>query len=588
MSFILRTIARTADGRDIVRSAPIDDSRLTIGRDASNRVHLPDLAVDPFHATLIRQGASVVAESSSGLGFGVDGRATTHAVLNPAHGSELRFGSHVLTLSEEDGTPVVTVAKVGSVAEARADEDGTAFSLRGKLPGKRISAWGFVLLILAACLAWPIVTFAKWEGAKARPEAVYADKQWNAGPLSTAHHGLEKDCQSCHAKPFEPVQDAKCIACHTSVHDHADPKRQVAAMAPPGGFARFQNGVKHSFGYPTGQRCVDCHQEHQGAGPMAATAQNFCTDCHATMKDRLPDTKLANAGDFATDHPNLRPTVSMGWQGDRVMLARLTDASAKREDNGLKFPHALHMSTTNGVARMAISTDGKALECASCHHKSDDGVSFGKVEMELDCQGCHSLAFERIGGTVRTLRHGDPALVVADLRAWGGSGAPIAGTIAGRRVPGFAGSAGGYGPSYGRGVDAPFVKGGACFDCHVIDRTGSSSTNGWHIRPVFQPSRYLKNGWFDHKAHATETCVTCHAGAKASNDANALLIPALDKGVNGKGCRDCHGGENSHAAVPSTCALCHSYHAGPAQPWRPIAGRRDRPAMRRAGAALQR
>ena len=302
---------------------------------------------------------------------------------------------------------------------------------------------------------------------------------------------------------------------------------------------------------------------------MLATAETFCTDCHATMKARLVDTKLANAGDFATDHPGLRPTVSTGWRGDKVILARLAGTGVAREDNGLKFPHELHMRADGGVARMAIAADGKALGCASCHKPGADGVSFAAVDMERDCQSCHSLAFERVGGTVRTLRHGDPALVVADLRAWGGSGSPITGMIGGRRMPGFASSAGNYGANYARGVDAPFVKGGACYDCHVIDRTGGLATNGWHIRPAYQPTRYLKNGWFDHKAHATETCVSCHAGAKTSNDATALLLPTIDKSVNGKGCRDCHGGEHSSAKVPGTCALCHSYHSGPDQPWRP-------------------
>jgi predicted CXXCH cytochrome family protein len=581
-SFILRTVARTADGRDIVRSLPVSDNRLTIGRDASNSIHLQDLAVDPFHATLTRQSAWVVAESTGNLGFGVDGQATTKAVLDAGKGAELRFGSHTLTLSEEDDVPVITVAKVGSVAEARDNEDGTAFSLRGKLPGKRLSAWTFTLLILAACLAWPIMTFAKWSTTEARPQATYADKQWTAGPLSKAHHGLEKDCQACHAKPFEPVQDTKCVACHTKVHEHADPKRQELAMAPPGGFKRFQNGVKSAFGYPIGQRCVDCHTEHQGAGPMPATAQAFCTDCHATMKERVPDTKLADAKDFGTSHPNLRPVVSTSWQGDRVMLARLAGTGVQREDNGLKFPHALHMSASGGVARMAISIGGKALDCASCHHPTSDGVRFQPVEMERDCQSCHSLAFERIGGTIRTLRHGEPALVIADLRAWGATGAPIMGSIAGRRVPGFAGSAGGYGPAYGRGVDAPFMKNGACYDCHVIDRTGGPATNGWHIRPVFQQSRYIAKGWFDHKAHATEKCESCHAGGKTSSDAHDLMLPALDKSAQGKGCRDCHGGEDSHADVKSSCAMCHSYHTGPARPWQPVATRRDAIGTRRA------
>jgi hypothetical protein len=156
------------------------------------------------------------------------------------------------------------------------------------------------------------------------------------------------------------------------------------------------------------------------------------------------------------------------------------------------------------------------------------------------------------------------------------------GTIAGRRVPGFAGSAGGYGPAYGRGVDAPFVKGGACYDCHVIDRTGGTTTNGWHIRPVFQATRYIKGGWFDHKAHATDTCESCHAGARNSDDAHLLMLPTLDKSAQGKGCRDCHGGENSHTDVPSSCAMCHSYHAGPARPWKPVETRRDAVGTRRA------
>ena len=37
---------------------------------------------------------------------------------------------------------------------------------------------------------------------------------------------------------------------------------------------------------------------------------------------------------------------------------------------------------------------------------------------------CHSLAFDQIGGTIRTLRHGAPAQVIADLRALYRAGGP--------------------------------------------------------------------------------------------------------------------------------------------------------------------
>jgi cytochrome c553 len=71
--------------------------------------------------------------------------------------------------------------------------------------------------------------------------------------------------------------------------------------------------------------------------------------------------------------------------------------------------------------------------------------------------------------------------------------------------------------------------------------------------PVAFPVRYLHKGWFDHRAHATQSCSSCH-GAERSNAASDLLIPDLAS------CRTCHGGEGSSKPVPSSCAMCHDYH----------------------------
>src|SRR3546814_14510999 len=60
----------------------------------------------------------------------------------------------------------------------------------------------------------------------------------------------------------------------------------------------------------------------------------------------------------------------------------------------------------------------KKLECENCHRPEADGVRIAPVKMERDCAMCHSLAFETVGGVTRTLRHGDPAQVVADLTAY--------------------------------------------------------------------------------------------------------------------------------------------------------------------------
>ena len=63
----------------------------------------------------------------------------------------------------------------------------------------------------------------------------------------------------------------------------------------------------------------------------------------------------------------------------------------------------------------------------------------------------------------------------------------------------------------------------------------------------------MSKGWFDHKAHETESCESCHA-ARTSHTAADVLLPKIES------CQRCHGGEDSHKSVPSSCAMCHDYH----------------------------
>jgi predicted CXXCH cytochrome family protein len=572
MSFVIRTVSRTADGREIVRPVTLAQDNITVGRDASNDIHLADLAVEPFHARLTSlPGGRLRAQSVGGLGFAVDGRSTELAEIDPSKGSELRFGGHLLTVGSDGANAIIRIDRTGAVSDAAGDKDErTAFSLKGLLPGKRTGAWTFALLMLAAFLIAPLWSWATYSAVKTRPAGFHADTAWSSGPLSKAHHALEGNCQACHDKAFVSVEDNKCVACHTGIHDHADPKRQVAAMAPAGFGKSVGNAFKVAFGKPTGQRCVDCHSEHEGAGPMPATAQAFCTDCHTTMKARIPDTKIANAGDFGLDHPAFKPL---------------------RVDGGLKFPHDVHLSKVNGVARMAQTMpanftgkrDGPGMVCADCHTPTADGVRFLPVDMEADCQSCHSLGYDRVGGTVRTLKHGDVAQAVADVRALGWRPPMAPPMLAGRRRPGEnAPASQGARPS---SVDALFTKGGACYDCHVIERTGDAATNGWRVAKVVQPMRFMAKGWFDHKAHATESCASCH-NAAGSKNASDLLIPAIGKlgdahakEGGGATCRSCHGGEASASKVPSSCATCHDYHLSTQAPWRPTGAARRTIAM---------
>lgn len=577
MAFLIRHISLTADGREIVRDARLDREAIQIGRAAENEIALPDLSVAPQHARIVRRDDRRIAVSATGtLGFVADGRTVTRADIDAARGAELGFGGHRITVTRDaQGDVVLSVRRVEAVSEAEEERDeARAFSLRGKLPGKRMTAWLLLAAVLVGFLAVPIWGYWQKQAGQRSIYAAGADTSWSSGPLSDAHHSLEGKCESCHEKAFVSVRDSACVACHKDAHDHADPKKLAAARAEPTRFGRFLQGVARTFGKPEPGGCVDCHSEHEGAGPMQATAQAFCSDCHAGLSKRVAGTKLPDAGDFGTAHPEFRPAFRSG--GDRLVRASL--AAGPAEANGLKFPHDLHLDRRGGVARMAQTLKGRsgfgdALECKDCHTPTADGTRFLPVTMEKNCQMCHSLAFDRIGGTVRTLRHGDVAQMAADLRAFYRSTpaerpAELGGMA--RRRPGQYAQNQVYGAYFGsaaqragRGdgaVRAVFSPGGACGECHTV--TPPVAGRDWSVMPVHQPARYMLHGWFDHGAHRAETCASCHSADRSSSAAD-LILPGI------KTCRTCHGGESASAPVPSGCAMCHSYHLADGAPWVP-------------------
>ncbi|PTD26092.1 cytochrome c3 family protein [Sphingomonas fennica] len=578
MTFIVRQIARTADGREIVRPQTFAAGPIGIGREADSDIHLPDLAVTLRHAEIREAGPGrIEIAATSGLPVDVNGRSTMRETIDVARGANIRIGSHMLTVaageSDERGATIISVERVGALSEAsEARDEQRAFSLAGVAPGRRATAWALAIAVLALFLAWPLWSFftnhQPADGAR-REVAFHADQMWSSGRLSLAHANLENDCKACHVKPGEAVRDEACAACHGGVHGHADPLRLAVAKPQPGAGAKAQRAVAGMFGIPEG-RCVACHVEHEGAKTMPVTEQRFCSDCHGGMDQRLTDTKVLNASDFGRDHPQFRPAVATN-PGDRPIVQRLSLDARPLEDNGLKFPHDIHLAANGGVAAMARTMKveqgfGDSLVCADCHVPDSTGARFQPVSMEKDCQMCHSLAFDRVGDTVRTLRHGDPRQVVADLRAFYRSTGPVAPiNLDGmaRRRPGEAmmlrtsaafNQAAALRPARAdQAIRAAFSEGGACFDCHAVTPPTSLAAADWGVVPVRLPQRYMAKGWFDHKSHAGESCESCHAARKSATAADVLL-PGIAT------CRACHGGEDAAKAVPSSCAMCHDYH----------------------------
>lgn len=558
MTFKLRTIGLTAAGREIVRDRDLAGTLISVGRAADNDVHLPDLSIEAHHATITAlEGDRIAVKAVGSLGFTRDGINTTETEIDTRGGAELGFGTYRVTVSREAGDTLLTVRQGDDSAARSGDlEHKRGFSLATVLPSKRVVSWGLALLIVILFTAIPIISHQTRDvEAKQR---VIGDDSWSTGDLSFAHHKLSDQCEVCHVNAFEAVTDKTCLSCHEDTLNHADPSRVDVARGPGSFGDRLLWSVAHTFGKPGPGACTDCHTEHEGPVRLTTPSQQFCADCHETMDQRLRDTRLGNAADFGKLHPQFAPAIitdaNIG-KPERVSLD-----SKPREDSGLSFPHKLHLDPLGGVARMAANIGAErgygtgGLQCSDCHRKTEDGIRFRPIEMERDCEACHSLTYDQVGGIFRKLTHGDVAQVVADLSA-ADLRRPAAEP---RRRPGDYAQGQPYYFNFsgnvwkGLQIRTALSRDGLCGECH---RPATTTDGKITVMPVTLVTRYMHHGWFDHETHKQEDCASCHAAGTSTTSAD-LLLPGI------KDCRTCHLGEDTAARdkVASTCAMCHDYH----------------------------
>ena len=572
MAFTLRSIQTTVTGREIVRARALEGESITIGRAAQCDVHLPDLAVEPLHARIRSTQQGLQIQAAGTRGFILDGSEVQNASIDPAAGAELGFGTYRLTVSAQDGAVVLTLRKLDTATSKPGDLAGRrGFSLAGVLPGKRPIAWSLAAAILLGFLLLPVFSHILYDPSD-KNDTVLGDASWSSGDLSRAHRGLRDECEACHVDAFVSVRNQTCASCHEDAHDHADAPRLAASRAGQPLGARLLQAVAQGLGREGSGACTDCHVEHEGKRFSDPRPQAFCADCHGALKARLPDTVLGDASDFGLRHPQFTPAVTTGVTSQEKVEVSLD--KVPREDHGLAFPHKRHLEKLGGAARMAASIGAErgygsgGLQCSDCHRATEDGVRFEPIRMERDCEGCHSLSYDRVGGIFRKLTHGDVDQLIADLSA--GDLSPRPAPMRQRPEQ--------YSPSgpYRFNFSAPVWRGlqirtalsedGICGECH---RPAARAGGKPGIVPVKLPTRYLHQGWFDHDAHKQEKCSSCHA-AQGSASSSDVLLPGIAT------CQTCHGGEDAAKAdVPSSCAMCHSYHAAdPAAPAH--AARRDR------------
>lgn len=559
MKVLLRSIAQP--GANATESR-LEVATLTIGRGTDQHLVLGDLRVALAQAEIsIRKGllgpvARIDAKARNGLW--VNGSPSLGADLGA--GDVIELGRHRLTVGKPvgDADLVLTLDERFAAHEERSHRrQALRLSLADAGFSRRRWAWALFLLVLVPGLLLPVLlahrnsdqaeTISRERVPKASPGM---DILWSSGPLSKAHHALQNDCNACHRKPFEQANDTGCRSCHGDLQEHAS-SLKVAAQTP---FSQ--------------QRCTDCHREHNGAQGLVPTDNSTCVHCHAEP-ERLPGSPLKPVHDFSKTHPEFRLHLARR-EGDGFVWQPFeqSQAEARHQDTGLKFPHDLHLA-----AKGIDAPDGvRQLQCGDCHTASADGSSFLPVTMQAHCADCHRLDFDT-AAPERTLPHAKPdeairvvrdhyaalalrGIAPAAPKAEGGGIRRRADRSMPLATPDFAPTQA-WATARAEVALRDVFERRTCFYCHDISRDGPPESP-WRIAPVAAQKPAMRAAVFPHSAHRTESCDSCHAAgtSKLSRD---VLLPDIQR------CRDCHGDTGAMSETPSPCQSCHVYHLHPLQ-----------------------
>ncbi|MDX2224483.1 MAG: hypothetical protein SFV21_17150, partial [Rhodospirillaceae bacterium] len=492
-----------------------------------------------------------------------------------AVGDKLKIGPYEVALDENAGGARI-VLSVELVQPLEDDLDDLVKRSRTQIGrvGLSMRTWSWGLAVTAALVLFmvPWVASFFYEAPPTLRVLNTRDQRvpsapttvWTSGGISSAHKFFGDSCETCHEKPFVPVEDGTCLVCHSGIEHHADPARFK--------FASFE-----------GESCQSCHKEHQGSATIARSDQGFCVSCHGNLDKHTTDSKLRNVTDFGRDHPDFRPTVLVDSAlqiSDRTRS--LSDNPPPTEDSSLDFPHDRHLRAT-GVKHP--ERGNISLKCTDCHEVDAGGAYMLPLEFEKHCHQCHKLKFD-VYVPDRELLHGMPEEMFAQVRdvydavaMRGGYEEPAAPELI-RRRPGTpltaeekkealdwsaAKTAEIIGGRFGRGL---------CDSCHQLFETTASAGptgGGWGVEPVSASNRWFPAATFSHGSHRDVECGTCHE-ARQSTTAQDVIMPHATI------CQNCHGGEHASNRVPSTCISCHVFHQPTLEPMRPIGGTAAAPA----------
>jgi len=419
-------------------------------------------------------------------------------------------------------------------------------------PSKRWLSWAAIIatLYLGWISPWSTTSFTtvkthSSEASLVSLAQVSSEAMWTTGPLHNVHRSIGDDCSACHETPFEPVTDAACLSCHESKPHHFDPITFHAADSMLG-------------------RCAECHIEHVEPSHLILRDDQGCTDCHADI-DNIAGARsqLRAVSSWSAGHPEFKVSIPRLEQAGRWLTERISiDSPLAKSSSNLIFPHSVHMNP-DGIE----GPEGpEQLNCGSCHQPDEGEIGMRPVSMEQHCSSCHLLTFDP-DHPERELPHGEPDELLLMMEEFYARRTLIGATLAAGR-PAFDAERPGRTNQLDEAARAEALRLAkelavqsaedifertTCAICHDVTRRSDGVTPAWEVAPVYINQHWMPLSRFDHGAHASETCESCHA-AETSLVSSDILMPDIAS------CQTCHGDEHTDDQLVSVCLDCHSFH----------------------------
>lgn len=419
-------------------------------------------------------------------------------------------------------------------------------------PSKRWLSWAAIIAILYLgwISPWSTTSFTavktpSSEASSVSLVQVSSEAIWTTGPLHNVHRSIGDDCSACHETPFEPVTDAACLSCHESTPHHFDPVTFHAADSMLG-------------------RCAECHIEHVEPSHLILRDDQGCTDCHADIDNIAgAPSQLRAVSSWSAGHPEFKVSIPRLEQAGRWLTERISiDSPLAKSSSNLIFPHSVHMNP-NGIEG---PKGPEQLNCGSCHQPDEGEIGMRPVSMEQHCSSCHLLTFDP-DHPDRELPHGEPDELLLMMEEFYARRTLIGATLAAGR-PAFDAERPGRTNQLDEAARAEALRLAkelavqtaedifertTCAICHDVTRRSDGVTPAWDVAPVYINQHWMPLSQFDHGAHASETCESCHA-AETSLASSDILMPDIAS------CQTCHGDEHTEDQLVSVCLDCHSFH----------------------------